>query len=264
MKARRPPLPTRMVTSGLRTPRTTEFEEFSPTGKVIRTCGSAGSGEGQFNDPTGIAVNLSRDDVYVSDSGNNRIEVFSGECKFLEIIGAAGSWGALSHPMGLAFGSEVLMVTDSGNNRLVAFDSGPEGKFLASYGTSGSGEGQFADPKAIALGGVQGSEAKDFYVVDSGNNRVQEIEEQGGPTYKFVRQFGSKGAGEGQFTSPTAGVMDPSTGDVIVTDTGNNRAEEFPGKRYLRGNTWQRRHRRRSIRKTCRGVKRRERRSLYC
>jgi hypothetical protein len=71
------------------------IEEFSPTGRFIRTCGSKGSGEGQFSGPTGIAVNPSTENaragyIYVSDSGNGRIEVLSPECKYAEAIGKPG------------------------------------------------------------------------------------------------------------------------------------------------------------------------------
>ncbi len=223
------------------------IEEFSPAGHYVRSCGSLGSEGGQLKDPTGIAVNPTSDGyrggyVYVSDTGNNRIEVFSPECKFVEVIGAAGSWGHLSHPGGLAFGREsrllgsypsVLLVADSSDNRIVAFvwqltfGTRKAGEFLGSYGTGGSGEGQFSDPTSIVAGAVESSETESFYVVDSGNDRVQEIQEKEGGTYKFIRQFGTKGSGEGQLSSPTGIVSDPSTGDILVTDTGNDRVEEF-------------------------------------
>lgn len=87
------------------------IEEFSSTGTFLRACGSKGSGEGQLNEPTGIAVNPTNEvdrggDIYVSDSGNDRIEVFQPECKFVETFGKAGTEnGDLSDPMGLAFGA---------------------------------------------------------------------------------------------------------------------------------------------------------------
>jgi hypothetical protein len=43
--------------------------------------GSKGSEPGQFNEPTSIAVNDENEDVYVLDSGNDRIEWFSAEGK---------------------------------------------------------------------------------------------------------------------------------------------------------------------------------------
>jgi len=230
------------------------IEEFSPTGAFLRMCGSKGSGEGQFNGPTGIAVNPTSDGdrggyVYVSDSGDGRIEVFSPECKYEESIGKPGSEnGQLSDPMGLAFGFDgthyyrqapVLAVADSGNNRLEEFTwqvnnvQYKAGEYFASYGSKGSGEGQFIDPTGVALVGSEHPETEEFDVVDSGNDRIQEIEEEEITalhekiSFKHVKQFGAKGAGEGQFSSPTAIVVDPTTGDLDVTDTGNSSVEEF-------------------------------------
>ena len=61
---------------------------------------------------------------------------------------------------------------------------------------------------------------------------VQEIAQTGIITgtkseLRYVSAFGSKGSGEGQLSSPTAIQIDPTTGDLDATDTGNNRIEEF-------------------------------------
>ncbi|MDE1812259.1 MAG: 6-bladed beta-propeller [Thaumarchaeota archaeon] len=56
---------------------------FDTQGDFITSWGSQGSGEGQFNNPTGIAVDKFGS-VYVSDTGNNRVEKFSllhGHCQ---------------------------------------------------------------------------------------------------------------------------------------------------------------------------------------
>jgi hypothetical protein len=237
------------------------IEEFSPSGTFLKACGSKGSGEGQFNGPTGIAVNPTSDGyrggyIYVSDSGNGRIEVFSPECKYTETIGKQGSGnGALSNPMGLAFGFDgthyyrqppVLAVADSGNNRLEEFTwqvnnaQYKAGEYFASYGSAGSGEGQFLDPTGVALIGTEHPETEQFDIIDSGNNRIQEIEEEEitstreKASFKHIRQFGSKGAGEGQFSGPTAIATDPTTGELSVTDTGNNSIEQFlPNGTYI-------------------------------
>lgn len=230
------------------------IEEFSAAGNFLRSCGSTGSGSGQFSGPTGIAVNPvvtgNRGGyIYVSDSGNGRIEVFSPECKFTESFGKPGSGdGQLNKPMGLAFGRDgqrfykqpyVLLVADSGNNRIEAFNFATlnlqwePGAFVASYGSKGSGAGQFLNPTAIVNAGREQSGTENFFVVDSGNNRVQEIQEKEiliageSVTFKYLAQFGTKGSADGQLSAPTGIALDPSTGDLAVTDTGNNRVEEF-------------------------------------
>ena len=59
-------------------------------------------------------------------------------------------------------------------------------------------------------------------VVDTGNNRVQVFD----PTTAYNNQFGSPGAGNGQFTGPT-GIAFSTTNLVYVVDTGKDRVERF-------------------------------------
>jgi DNA-binding beta-propeller fold protein YncE len=53
--------------------------------------GSAGAGDGQFagNGPAGIA--LHGDEVYVTDLGNNRVQVFDRDGRFRRKWGSAGA-----------------------------------------------------------------------------------------------------------------------------------------------------------------------------
>jgi DNA-binding beta-propeller fold protein YncE len=61
-------------------------EVFSATGTFIKAFGAAGSGNGQFKEPTQIAVDnsggMSTGDVYVLDSGNDRVEVFNSKGEY--------------------------------------------------------------------------------------------------------------------------------------------------------------------------------------
>ncbi len=50
--------------------------------------GESGSGPGQFDAPIGIVIH--GDEVFVSDSGNNRIQVFNREGEYLRSSGKEG------------------------------------------------------------------------------------------------------------------------------------------------------------------------------
>jgi DNA-binding beta-propeller fold protein YncE len=52
------------------------IQKFDSNGNFITKCGSNGTEAGQFNSPHGIALN-SQNNVYVADSGNDRIQVFA-------------------------------------------------------------------------------------------------------------------------------------------------------------------------------------------
>jgi DNA-binding beta-propeller fold protein YncE len=53
------------------------FHEFS------KAFGTAGSGEGEFNDPVKVAVDETSGDVYVADQGNGRVQKFDAEGNYL-------------------------------------------------------------------------------------------------------------------------------------------------------------------------------------
>jgi DNA-binding beta-propeller fold protein YncE len=57
--------------------------KFDVNGSIQATWGSFGSGDGQFDEPTAVAVDAKRDRVYVADPHNHRIQVFDTKGKFL-------------------------------------------------------------------------------------------------------------------------------------------------------------------------------------
>lgn len=52
----------------------------------ISKFGIAGSGDGQFDAPVGVAIDEGSEDVYVVDQGNNRVEQFGTDGKYLSTI----------------------------------------------------------------------------------------------------------------------------------------------------------------------------------
>ncbi|MCH7574746.1 MAG: hypothetical protein IIA59_06430 [Candidatus Marinimicrobia bacterium] len=99
--------------------------------------GQNGSETGQLNRPYGI-VTSSSGDVYVSDYGNNRIQVFNPSGNYIRQFGV----GELNYPRGLVFDLQGdLYVADSGNDRIKKYDS--QGNLILQWGSRGSEDGQF-------------------------------------------------------------------------------------------------------------------------
>ena len=58
--------------------------------KAIYSIGSRGTGPGQFNGPVSIAVNKRTGKIAIADFGNNRVQLFDREWKYLRTIGNKG------------------------------------------------------------------------------------------------------------------------------------------------------------------------------
>jgi DNA-binding beta-propeller fold protein YncE len=101
-----------------------------------------------------------------------------------------------------------ILVADSGNHRLQAFDS--LGNFLAEFGSFGSGDGQFSTPQGLAV-----DESGRVLVADRGNNRLVVLSFDG-------TEFGYLDSFSAGFNAPTDVALD-SQGNIAVADTGNNR-----------------------------------------
>ena len=116
----------------------------SPAGKVLRRWGRPGHGPGQFvfvskdpQDPTDVVASIAvgpDGKVYVSDSGNGRVEVFTPAGAFIGQVGSYGSSnGQFQLPYDLAVDSgNDLYVADNTLNTVSKFS--PTGQFLWQIG----------------------------------------------------------------------------------------------------------------------------------
>ena len=94
------------------------------SGKPVLTWGNRGDQNGQFKDPSGIAVD-EQGNVYVVDGGNGRIQVFDGSGAFLRGFGAKGSGPKqFSNPGGISVAQGLLYVADAGNSRVQVLTTG--------------------------------------------------------------------------------------------------------------------------------------------
>lgn len=131
--------------------------------------GHAGTADGEFNRPEGICVDA-QDRLYVADSCNHRIQIFSRDGKFIRQYGRAGSGlGELSYPYDIAVDARgYQFVCEFGNSRIQVFDA--DCQPVEIIGGAGSEPGRFANPWGVALD-AQGN----LYVADAMNHRLQKL-----------------------------------------------------------------------------------------
>ena len=137
--------------------------------KLLNVIGHEGTRDGEFNRPEGICVD-SADRIYVADSCNHRIQIFSPDGKWLRTYGKAGSGpGELSYPYDIRVDKAGRQyVCEFGNSRIQIFDASDHS--LEIIGGAGGAPGQFSNPWSIAF-----DSAGDLYVADSQNHRVQKL-----------------------------------------------------------------------------------------
>jgi DNA-binding beta-propeller fold protein YncE len=168
-----------------------------------------------FGQTTAVATD-SADRVYVFHRGKQPIMVFDKDGKFLR------SWGDdfVKNAHGLRIDRDGnVWITDLAYHLVMKFT--PAGKLLLTLGKKGQAgetEDTFNKPADVAFG-----PKAEIYVADGyGNSRVVKFTRDG----KFLKTWGKKGKGKGQFNLPHAICIDGG-GKVYVGDRENDRIQVF-------------------------------------
>ena len=193
------------------------IQQFSPTGKHLKTVGTKGNGPLQFNSPVGIAVHPHTHKVYVADRDNYRIQVLNSDLTYASSFGSRGSNnGEFNQPYDISTDSVGnVYVADRYNHRIQVFSV--DGQYLRQFGRKGKGERELVQPVSIDI-----DSHNVVYVSEWGNHRVSIFTTDG----EFIKSFGSKGNGPVQFDH-LYGIGLDKNGTVYVCDRGNNRIQIF-------------------------------------
>ncbi len=133
-------------------------------GNGLFSLGERGSGPGEFSHPTGVAVH--GNELYVCDTGNDRVQVFGlDDGFFIREFGGSGSGpGEFRSPSGIAVASDgTIAISDSGNNRVQLLTA--DGEFIKELTGLES-------PRGIDCFSDR------FYIADTGNDRVVKTDKE--------------------------------------------------------------------------------------
>ena len=145
--------------------------KFDKNGKFVKSWGSRGSMQGQFNQVHGLAVDA-QNNVYVADTANKRIQVFDSDGNFKSQITDVGSPAALC----ITSGSRQYLYS-SNSNPPEDIDANGEiykldlnGKVLGKFGRAGKLPKEFGTVNAISC-----RSENELLVGEMGNWRVQKL-----------------------------------------------------------------------------------------
>ncbi|MBK8466942.1 MAG: SMP-30/gluconolactonase/LRE family protein [Chloracidobacterium sp.] len=186
---------------------------INPSEAVPAFRGGEGNSPGKFQKPRGITAD-DKGSFYVADAGNNRIQKFDVDGKFVAVFGDPGEReGKIKEPNGVATDDEGnIYVTDAGNHKLLKYN--PDGTFAKEFMGPDTG---FYGPRDVAVG-----QNKQVYIIDQGRTRVARFSPS---AETFSRTWGTAGTGDGEFKDPTGIAVGDNL--VFVADLGNGRIQVF-------------------------------------
>jgi DNA-binding beta-propeller fold protein YncE len=160
----------------------------------------------KFRKPFGLGLDES-DNLCLTDTGANVVWFFDlaqSHCQRWEKVGKL----RFLSPVAVAKRGNTIFVADSALGSVIAFDT--KGKLLFEI------KRELQRPVGLAISNGQ------LFVADSQLNAIVVFDLNG----RFLRQFGERGGGPGEFNFPTHVTVD-AQGSVLVTDSMNGRIQRL-------------------------------------
>jgi DNA-binding beta-propeller fold protein YncE len=144
-----------------------DIKVFDDAGTLLKVLGRRGTGDGEFNFPSHLS--WSRGELYVTDTLNNRVQVFGGAPghTLQRQFGSRGlALGQLVRPKGVGVDADGnVYVVESYYDSLLVYS--PQGDFLLPIGGTGTATGRFYLPA-----GVWVDSRNRVHVADMFNGRI--------------------------------------------------------------------------------------------
>ena len=224
------------------------LRRIAPDGTITTVAGTGDGGfggdggpatEALLNAPSGVAVD-SNGNLYVADTGNNRLRRISADGTITTVAGASergfrGDGGPaiealLNAPSGVATGANgTVYVADTGNNRVRAVDA--DGMIATIAGTGWWGDSGDGGPAVNALLRAPSAVALDaaghLYIAETYSHKVRRVSVHG--EIRTIAGTGQKGDGvDGQPGTAVSlahprGIAVASAGNLFVADSTNHK-----------------------------------------
>jgi len=233
---------------------TVKHRQYRP----VLSFGQQGSNAGMLSTPWGVAVN-ERDEIAVTDNGNNRVQLFNSDGTYLRSFGRKGDKnGEFNFPTGIGFDKNAnIIVADCQNRRVQCFSS--QGEHLNTFSSYGYLDHQLRGPHGLSVdneGNIIVADRRNKLMIKIFHPNGQFLRKIGGTVFtfpfhcvqyesylvvsdsdehcikvfntagKFLYKFGKKGEGEGEFIIPRCLSVNKA-GHLMVCDQTNHRVQVF-------------------------------------
>lgn len=180
------------------------------SGSTLSAFGRAGSANGEFHNPTGIAVS-GNGVIFVADAGNHRVQSFGDDGAFRGAIENCGS-GKLKKPGAIALDPQGnLYVLDTDRASVCVYSA--TGVTLAEFGQD-KADVNLNDPHTLMA-------TRDEVFVGE-PNRIKVYSHEG----KYLRSFGAGGQKNGELAGVAAMTAKDAT-TVFIAEGSNGRIQSF-------------------------------------
>ena len=169
-------------------------------GKLVKSIGCEGSGEGQFKYPHGLDVSDRNNNIYVCDYDNNRVHIFTEDLKFHSMLGI----GVLKCPRDVKVPRDRVLVLDESDPCLFVFSSD---HVLTNILITRGNAKQTNSPYCFDI-----DREYNIIMSDYSNRHCVYVFSQEG---EQIHKFGKQGQGLGEFYYPYGIALD-NTGRIIV------------------------------------------------
>ena len=123
---------------------------------------SSHKSRGELNSPRSLAIHYKTGNIYIADSNNHRVQVFSCNGDYLFMFSEK-----MKRPVGICISQNIVFVTVWNGNCINMYEL--EGKLIKSVGSEGNGEAQFKHPYGLDVSDGNNN----IYVCDRYNHRIQ-------------------------------------------------------------------------------------------
>ena len=176
---------------------------YSTEGVFIQSVGRRGQKELEFEWPRGIAVSTEKQQVYICDNGNHRVQCLNLDLTLKIVI------SSINYPRGIKLTSQHIVILKVGVDCVSFYNYSHQ--LIRELITMGDGK-QVIDPWHFCIDGDS-----NIVVTDPPNSCVLVFSHKG----ELIHKFGKKGEVEGDLISPTGVAVDNENNIIVISRNPN-------------------------------------------